>query len=341
MASETQSKPRIIDIALQAGVSTATVDRVLNGRPGVRQKTLDRVYEAIRLLGNASVRPTIIPSVSADLTIDVVIAGDAGFPNEILAKELRRMGSDKGLTLRAAYPKRMDPNALADALYRSLKKGSSGFIVQTLDHPIVREAIRDIRDRDIPVISILTSLPGAGTLGYVGLDNRAAGRTAGLLMGRLCKKPSEIAIFVGGRLYRSHEEREIGFCSVIREEFPDLTLLGGCQGQDNPHKNYDMAKHLLQTHENLRGIYNVGGGNRGIEKAVCESGRQNEITFVALNLTPLTKQGLLTGVFDAVVHQDMARAAQTAIDALINNSVGKPVTFPNVPVEIIMRENVR
>ena len=27
------------DIAFQAGLSTATVDRVLNGRPGVRQQT--------------------------------------------------------------------------------------------------------------------------------------------------------------------------------------------------------------------------------------------------------------------------------------------------------------
>ncbi len=341
MASGNSGKPRIIDIALQAGVGTATVDRVLNKRPGVRRKTIDRVHEAIRLLDKAPGRPTIVPSVPTDFTIDIVIAGDAGFPNEILTRELRRIGSGSGLSLRAAHPKRMDPAALADALRQSLKKGSSGLIVQTLDHPIVRHAIAEIRSRDIPVVSILTSLPGADTLGYVGLDNRAAGRSAGLLMGRLCREPGEVAIFVGGPLYRSHEEREIGFCSVVREEFPHLTLLAGCQSLDNPHKNYDMASHLLRSRRNLRGIYNVGGGNRGIEKAVFESGRQDEITYVAFNLTPLTKQGLLTGVIDAVVHQDMARAAQTAIDALINNFVGKPVAFPEVPVEIIMRENLR
>ena len=341
MPSGSRDKARIIDIALQAGVSTATVDRVLNHRPGVRRKTADRVAEAIRWLEKAPARPTIIPSLRADLTVDVIIAGNAGFSNDALAAELRREGAEHGLTLRPAYPLRLDPYALAAALTESHKKGSSGFIVQALDHPIVRDAIGRICEDGIPVVTILTSLPGAPTLGYIGLDNRAAGRTAGLLMGRLCREPGEIAIFWGGNVYRSHEEREIGFCSVIREEFQDLRLLAGCQGQDDPQKNYEMAKHLLETNRSLRGIYNVGSGNRGIEKALIESGLHRQVNYVAFNLTPLTRQGLLTGVIDAVVHQDMARAAKYAIEALVNNFLGKAPLFPAVPVEIIMRENIR
>lgn len=84
-------KARIIDIALQAGVSTATVDRVLHQRPGVRQKTVERVQEAIRWLDKAPARPAVIPAIVADLEIDVVIAGAAGFANETLAGELRRL----------------------------------------------------------------------------------------------------------------------------------------------------------------------------------------------------------------------------------------------------------
>ena len=341
MTEVRRGKSRIIDIALQAGVSTATVDRVLNRRPGVRQKTIDRVHDAMRWLDKAPVRPTVIPSVAADLTIDVVIAGEAGFANAALASELRLAASRLGLTLRPAYPKRMDPGALADALRKGLQQGGSGFIVQPLDHHLVREALAEIRDRDLPVITILTDLPGADVMGYSGLDNRSAGRTAGLLMGRLCKQAGEVATFWGGGLYRSHEEREIGFRSVIRDEFPELSLLGDIKGRDDPHRNYELAKTLLASNRNLRGIYNVGGGNRGIEKALIESGRAADITYVAFNLTPLTKQALLNGTIDAVVHQDMARVAHLAVTALVDNFTGKPVAFPNVPVEIIMRENIR
>ena len=37
-------RPTIDDLAQAAGVSVATVDRVLNGRPNVREGTARRVY---------------------------------------------------------------------------------------------------------------------------------------------------------------------------------------------------------------------------------------------------------------------------------------------------------
>lgn len=339
MAGE-KSGARIIDIALQAGVSTATVDRVLNERPGVRAKTIDRVHTAIRSLGSANQRPKILPSVTADIVIDAIIAGDAGFANDRLARELVRVGRERGVRLRSSYPKRLDPFALAEALRLARKRRGSGLIVQALDHPLVRDAITEIAEAGIPVVAVMTSLPGAPVLGYTGLDNRAAGRSAGLLMGRLIREPGDIAIFLGGTIYRSHEEREIGFRSVLREDFPGLDILTPFQGFDDPERNYRAAREILKR-DTLRGIYNLGSGNRGIEKAVLESGRQADITYIAFNLTPLTRQALLNGVIDAVIHQDMARQADMAIGALIDHLTNRPARFSELPVEIVMRENIR
>jgi LacI family transcriptional regulator len=44
-------RPTVNDIAREAGVSLATVDRVLNARPGVREKTISAVNDAITRLG--------------------------------------------------------------------------------------------------------------------------------------------------------------------------------------------------------------------------------------------------------------------------------------------------
>jgi LacI family transcriptional regulator len=341
MASETTSKPRIIDIALQAGVSTATVDRVVNNRPGVRQKTIDRVEEAVKWLGQGPKRPTVIPTITSDLTVDVIIAGGAGFSNETLVREIKRTSNERGVKVRLALPTRMDPEALVDALKACLKTGSSGLIVQVLEHPSVQACISELAASGIPVVTILTDMPNAETVGYVGLDNRAAGRAAGYLMGRLCPQPGAIAIFWGGHLYRSHEEREIGFRIVLRGEFGHLRVLDAIQGFDDPQKNYEMAAELLASHDDLTGIYSVGSGNRGIEKAMLESGRKDEVTYLAFNLTPLTRQCLLSGVMDAVMHQDMARVADVAIGAIVNNIAGLSVQFDSIPTEIIMRENIR
>ncbi|MEO0363356.1 MAG: LacI family DNA-binding transcriptional regulator, partial [Pseudomonadota bacterium] len=44
-------RPTTRDLAREAGVSLATVDRVLNGRPGVREATVEAVNAAIERLG--------------------------------------------------------------------------------------------------------------------------------------------------------------------------------------------------------------------------------------------------------------------------------------------------
>ena len=43
--------PTLLDVSREAGVSLATADRVLNGRPGVREVTAKRVREASLRLG--------------------------------------------------------------------------------------------------------------------------------------------------------------------------------------------------------------------------------------------------------------------------------------------------
>ena len=45
------SRPTVNDLAKAAGVSLATVDRVLNARSGVRDQTIRRVNEAIEKIG--------------------------------------------------------------------------------------------------------------------------------------------------------------------------------------------------------------------------------------------------------------------------------------------------
>ena len=160
-------------------------------------------------------------------------------------------------------------------------------------------------------------------------------------MGRLCHRSGDVGFFAGGELYRSHEEREAGFRSVIRSNFPGLNVLPTNAGLDDPQTNFEMMWSLLKDKPNLVGICCIGGGNRGIEKALIEYEGGNDVVYCAFNLTPLTRQGLLSGTFDAVVHQDMRRAAHAAIDGLINSFDGKQLESMTIPTEIIMVENLR
>ena len=167
-----------------------------------------------------------------------------------------------------------------------------------------------------------------------------AGRTAGLLMGLLARESGDIAIFVGGPLYRSHEEREMGFRTVLREEHDHLKILSVVKSNDDPQRCYELTMDLFKSNPKLRGILNIGGGNRGIERAILELKKVHEVFYVCFNLTPLTRQALISGVLNAVVHQDMGRAAEIALQSILTRHSSGQMPFYHVPVEIIMRENI-
>ena len=189
----------------------------------------------------------------------------------------------------------MNPEALAERLRACAQRGSSGVAVQVLDHALVREAVAELARAEIPVVTVLTDIAGVDRLAYLGLDNRAAGRTAGLLMGRFCRGTGKLAVVWGGQLYRSHEERESGFRSVLRAERPDLQSLELITGNDNPEMTRARVREALATHPDLVGIYCVGGGVAGAADAIEQAGLAPQVVLIGHNYNPETKPYLLSG----------------------------------------------
>ena len=55
-------------------------------------------------------------------------------------------------------------------------KSSDGVGLVAFDHPLVRDAIRKMAERGISFATIVSDLGEFGSVGYIGIDNRAAGR---------------------------------------------------------------------------------------------------------------------------------------------------------------------
>ena len=334
MFSVLERRPKVADVAARAGVSTATVDRVINGRGGVHQKTVARVEEAIR----AIVGPTrpVAAVVDPALRFDAVLSGERGGGTKALADAFAHVAEETGANVEIAFVETMNPEALADRLRTCAQRGSSGVAVQVLDHALVREEVAELARADIPVVTVLTDIAGVDHLGYFGLDNRAAGRTAGLLMGRFCRPGGKLAVVWGGQLYRSHEERESGFRSVLRAERPDLQSVELITGNDNPEMTRERVREALATQRDLVGIYCVGGGVAAAADAIEQAGLAPQVVLIGHNYNPETRPYLLSGTIHALVHQDMGRIAADALACL---SARRPVAAARIPIEIITREN--
>jgi len=325
-------RPKVADVAARAGVSTATVDRVINGRGGVHQKTVARVEEAIReIVGGRSA------ALDPAHRFDVVLSGERGGGTKALADAFARTAGEAGANVEISFVETMNPEALAERLRACAQRVSSGVAVQVLDHALVREAVTELAGAKIPVVTVLTDITGVDHLGYFGLDNRAAGRTAGFLMGRFCHGGGKLAVVWGGQLYRSHEERESGFRSVLRAERPDLQSVELITGNDNPEMTRARVRDALSLHKDVIGIYCVGGGVAGAADAIEQAGLAPRIVLIGHNYNLETKPYLLSGTIHALVHQDMDRIAADAL-ACLSAQQPAPVAA-RIPIEIITREN--
>jgi LacI family transcriptional regulator len=336
----------ITDIAREAGVSTATVDRVLNDRSGVRTRTRDRVLSAARQVGYLADGGSPSAGTPAEpVPLDFVLQGGTNSFMGLLAGHLHAVGVARAAeaAVRVHLVDGFSPAALADAL-RALAQHSRGIGIIALDHPVVREAIRDVvASRCLPVLTMVSDVAGVPCIGYVGIDNRAAGRLAGHLLGRFMRGEGagEVALFAGSLSYRGHEEREMGFRGLLAEEFPHLRIVELREIRDDLELSYRESKDLLASRPGIGGIYNIGAGNRGIAQALEEAGRAREVVFIGHELTEHTRQLLLRGTMDAVIDQDPRAEAGEAVDRLLRAARGEPDPGPQLArVQAIFRENI-
>ena len=340
MGGDPAGRPRVADIALLAGVGTATVDRVLHGRAHVRAATRARVEAALRELAASGGRPHVVAPPPPGMALRAFLGGQPGFANDILARSLRHHAREAGIAMGVEFVLRREVAGLAGALAACARDGTTGVIVQPVGHPLVRDAIAALIGAGVPVTAILSAPPSLPGLGYVGLDNHAAGRLAGRIAALLCGGRGQIACLTSSA-YRSHEAREAGLRAILQDRFPALELVATVATDDDPAACRRETGALLARHPGLSGLVSLAAGNRGIERALIDAGRAGRTHFVSFNLTPLTRAGLLSGHVSAVIHQDMGRIARRAIRQLIAAHRGGAPGPALVPAELILRENLR
>jgi LacI family transcriptional regulator len=329
----------IVDIARISGVSKATVDRVLNGRLSVRPETRQRVMNAAESLGYRHIHQSPTAPTFETNTIDVFLpAGPNSYIGQVRHEFIAQTGARQGVTANIHLIEGFDADQLAASL-RKLVGVSKKVALVGVDHPVVREAVRLLSENGTRVVTIASDIHNVPRHHFAGVDNRAGGRLAGLLLGRLIRHPGKIAMLAGSRLYRAHEEREAGCKSILREEFKQFSVLDPVEVQDDYHLARTATLQLLHEHQDLVGIYSMGAGNRGVATALREAGRKGSIVVIAHDLTPHTREYLLDGTFDVILDQYPRVQVRDTITALIGPE-GAIDPGHLIRIGVILRENI-
>lgn len=345
MSEAPQRRARATDVARAAGVSTATVDRVLNRRAGVRDVTVQRVLEAAARLAYLPEDGPFAALAAKPLRLTFLLPAGTNRYLRMLGETVGYMEDQLAplnVRCRAHTIEGFDPRVLAERLLHHGRR-SDGVALMPLEHPLVREAVHTLAEEGVPVVTLVSDLSNSRRAGYVGLDNRAAGRTAALLLGRFIgARAATVGLIAGSRSYRGHEEREMGFLSLVEEMFPQLQVAGLREGQDDAATNERQTLALLEQHPQLAGIYNIGGASDGVARALKLAGREQKVVFIGHGLTPDTRALLIDGTLDAVITQSPQSVVGNAVRIFANLRDGRDALagVETLRLSLVLRENL-
>ncbi len=327
------------DVARVAGVSPATVDRVLNARGGVAKDKEVRVLTAARQL-------------KLDRALDVRAARTlriAAFlqpPENPFHATLAKAFSDQN---KGPNPYNLQTKVffvgVDDAPAAMIANHASKYdavIVSQPQDPALVEKLEDLAEAGTPVITLATRIVAKGVT-HVGPDDYRTGRVAGELVGRCMGRAGGTVLAIVGHLSMAGQAARFqGFRDVLAERFPECQLLPLGESRDSGTRAAALVDTALQTRPDLRAIYNASAGTVPIADLLKRRGLAGQMMFFTHELMSERRALLSEGVLDAVLDQDpvkeVAIALHVVADAFGRSPLKVETTAP--PVRIYFRESL-
>lgn len=344
MSLKSSSRVTLNDVAIRAGVASATVDRVINDRGNVSDEVRKRVLQAARDLGLKRILPS---SHHRILRVNVILARPERPLITRMGVEFRRLAQrlDSTISLHRTMLAYESPETIAAAMARG---GFDAVIVDAPDHPLIHETITALHRAGRPVVNIISDVPGSARLAYAGTDHYKAGRSAGYFLGQMTRPdtPGKVVVLCHHIGFQAHAERIRGLTDQLTKAAPHLSVAEVVRGGDDPVVSEIKLKEAFRRHPDTLGIYNAGAGNRGVVAAMKSGNLPQRPLFIGHELTAFTYQSLKDGWMTLTIDQSPELQAQYALEVLMAHfgfdgaTHAEPPYVSTVPIVLYSPQNL-
>lgn len=309
-------KVTVKSLALAAGVSRGTVDRVLHNRGSVKPDVAKRVRALAKELGYVPNRAglalaahktpikigVLMPSVG-NAFYQIIIDGISDAQKEfadlglnVVIKEIDGFNEDDHL-------------AGIDAL---IKQGCKGLCLATVNTPKLRDRINQLHDNNVAIVLFNTDVEDTRRLCYVGSDYITAGATCAGMVALSCHEQQYVLVVTGSRNMLGHNMRIKGFEDELKNQKVPYQIISIVECFDSDIRAQQVTSEALKKYPFINCVYITGGAVQGVGSALIA---HNDPKIFAMGFDELyaTKQLVSEGIIKFVICQQPRRQGYHAV----------------------------
>ena len=332
----------IKDLASELNVSLNTINKALNNKPGVSEKTRQKIMETADRMGYRVNR--VAQSLAHNPVCFGIIMPEEwpeyyGFLKQGIDLELNSLSdyniSGKYYMVPGPHSKKETSQAIRNCVRDHMR----AIIICPPQDSDDLSYVNDLNSSNLPVIVLGADLPGINKLSSVRVNAYISGHLAAEYMNWLVGKDKSIAVYIGNKDFNDHKEKVDGFSEEAKAK--RLRLEGVFETQDDPELAYFLTGKLVKERADLGGIY-IATGN---SIAVCKYMEENAvggIRIIATDIFDEIKEYMKRDIIQGVIYQDPVKQGRYAVKAIYrtlfeNTSVEKNIW---ITPQLVLKSNM-
>lgn len=334
------------DIALKAGVSTVTVHKSIHGKPGISDKTRQRVLRIVEEM-RYSVNP-VASSLKRDvITIAVITpqlearlhyffrdidAGIARAETELRNYRVRLIVFPCGDTWQ-------EQAAILDGILE--REDIHGVAIYCWDDTMLNEKFAQLKRKGIPVVTFHSDATDSCRLAGVTAPDERVGQLAAEFMCHLMPPNKCIVVLGGNKMLKVLRDKTLGFYGYIQRHRPDLSLLE-INDVGSLESLQAEVERVLRAFDNIGGVYcNSGRNGLPLCEVICKLGLSGGVKVICSDVYSELKPYFDNGTIAATMWEDPQSKSYNAIHLMYEYLTSHKIMKNRcrVKIGIVMKNN--
>lgn len=341
---------RIKDIALKAGVSEGTVDRVLHKRPNVSAKAREKVEKVLK---EQNYEPNIYASALAynksyHFCVLIPRHDQVAYWEEVEqgVKKATELRKDFNISVSIHYFDRFDnANFLSEAA--SCFDGKlDGMVIVPTCLEITKQVTDRLHEESTPFVLLDSYMPDLRPLAFFGQDSFASGYFAARMLMLLAHDQQEIMFMKvtkdGKVVSKQQDNREVGFRHYMHDYFPSVNIITVELPFGGNKQQYDaIFEDFFNAHPNVHHCITMGSKAHILGDFLLRNNRRY-VQIMGYDMVKKNAECLKQGSISFLIAQHGYQQGFFCVDALFKAVVLKQkIQAVNyMPIELLTSENV-